>query len=37
MTCSLIASRVVSMTFIPLLGYYLLRPNRKPERPVEDE
>ena len=24
--CSLIASRIVSMTFIPLLGYYLLRP-----------
>jgi multidrug efflux pump subunit AcrB len=24
-TCSLVASRVVSMTFIPLLGYYLLR------------
>jgi multidrug efflux pump len=36
MTCALIASRVVSMTFIPLLGYYLLRPNRKPERPVEE-
>jgi multidrug efflux pump subunit AcrB len=26
MTCSLVASRLVSMTFIPLLGYYLLRP-----------
>jgi multidrug efflux pump subunit AcrB len=26
MTCSLIASRLVSMTFIPLIGYYLLRP-----------
>jgi multidrug efflux pump subunit AcrB len=25
-TCSLVASRLVSMTFIPLLGYYLLRP-----------
>ena len=24
-TCSLVASRLVSMTFIPLLGYYLLR------------
>ena len=24
--CSLVASRIVSMTFIPLLGYYLLRP-----------
>ena len=28
--CSLIASRVVSMTFIPLLGYYLLRPKAEP-------
>ena len=26
MTCSLVASRLVSMTFIPLLAYYLLRP-----------
>jgi multidrug efflux pump subunit AcrB len=25
-TCSLVASRLVSMTFVPLLGYYLLRP-----------
>jgi multidrug efflux pump subunit AcrB len=25
-TCSLVASRIVSMTFIPLLGFYLLRP-----------
>ncbi len=32
--CSLIASRVASMTFIPLLGYYLLRP--KSEEPVEE-
>jgi multidrug efflux pump subunit AcrB len=24
-TCSLVASRIVSMSFIPLLGYYLLR------------
>lgn len=30
MTCSLVASRVVSMTFIPLLGYYLLRPKGEP-------
>lgn len=35
MTCSLIASRLVSMTFIPLIGYYLLRPSSKPERPME--
>jgi multidrug efflux pump subunit AcrB len=29
-TCSLVASRIVSMTFIPLLGYYLLRPQAEP-------
>lgn len=29
LTCSLVASRVVSMTFIPLLGYYFLRPAKK--------
>ena len=31
MTAALVSSRLVSMTFIPLLGYYLLRPRRKPE------
>jgi multidrug efflux pump subunit AcrB len=31
---SLVASRIVSMTFIPLLGYYLLRP--KAERSIEE-
>jgi multidrug efflux pump subunit AcrB len=30
MTCSLISSRVVSMTFIPMLGHYLLRPVKEP-------
>ncbi len=34
LTCSLVASRLVSMTFIPLLSYYLLRP--KAETPVEE-
>ena len=34
LACSLIASRLVSMTFIPLLGYYLLRP--KPEKTIEE-
>lgn len=34
LVCSLIASRIVSMTFIPLLGYYLLRP--KAETPIEE-
>ena len=31
MTCALVASRLVSMTFIPFLGYYLLRPTKKKE------
>jgi multidrug efflux pump subunit AcrB len=30
MTCSLVASRIVSWTFIPLLGYYLLRARGEP-------
>ncbi|HKX29018.1 MAG TPA: efflux RND transporter permease subunit [Blastocatellia bacterium] len=30
LTCSLVASRLVSMTFIPLLGYYLLRAKKEP-------
>ncbi|HSE65771.1 MAG TPA: efflux RND transporter permease subunit, partial [Gemmatimonadales bacterium] len=33
---SLVASRIVSMTFIPLLGYYLLRPGKKPRPPIEE-
>jgi multidrug efflux pump len=32
--CSLVASRIVSMTFIPLLGYYILRPKAEPT--IED-
>ncbi len=32
--CALVASRLVSMTFIPLLGYYLLRP--RPEPTIEE-
>lgn len=34
LACSLVASRVVSMTFIPLLAYYLLKP--KAEKPIEE-
>jgi len=34
MTCALVASRLVSMTFIPLLGYYLLKP--KLEEPIHE-
>ena len=29
--CSLVASRLVSMTFIPLLAYYLLQPKAEPD------
>ena len=36
MTVALISSRLASMTFIPLLGYYLLRPDKKPEPPIEE-
>lgn len=32
-TCSLVASRLASMTFVPLLGYYLLR---APKEKVDD-
>jgi multidrug efflux pump subunit AcrB len=30
LTCALVSSRIVSMSFIPLLGYYLLRPRPEP-------
>jgi multidrug efflux pump subunit AcrB len=36
MTCALVSSRVVSMTFIPLLGYYLLRPSKQAESTMEE-
>src|SRR5207302_10771925 len=36
LACSLVASRLVSMTFIPMLGYYLLRPSAKPEPTIEE-
>lgn len=36
LTAALVSSRLVSMTFIPLLGYYLLRPGKKPERPIHE-
>ena len=34
--CSLIASRIVSMTFIPLIAQYLLRPGRNTGRSMKD-
>ncbi|MEO6239294.1 MAG: efflux RND transporter permease subunit [Vicinamibacterales bacterium] len=36
LACSLIASRVVSMTFLPLLGYYLLRPSKRSTVPAQE-
>ncbi|MGZ3440456.1 MAG: efflux RND transporter permease subunit, partial [Polyangia bacterium] len=35
LTLSLVASRIVSMTFIPLIGYYLLKPGRNEPTAVE--
>ncbi|MEI7635708.1 MAG: efflux RND transporter permease subunit [Syntrophus sp. (in: bacteria)] len=35
LTCSLVSSRIVSMTFIPFLAYYLLRPDKK--KPLSPE
>ncbi|HKS74271.1 MAG TPA: efflux RND transporter permease subunit, partial [Terriglobales bacterium] len=29
MTCALVASRLISMSFIPYLGYYILRPHKE--------
>ncbi|PKN09125.1 MAG: AcrB/AcrD/AcrF family protein [Deltaproteobacteria bacterium HGW-Deltaproteobacteria-8] len=34
--CSLVASRVVSMTFIPFIGQYLLRPGRNAGKTLAD-
>ncbi|MGO9603707.1 MAG: efflux RND transporter permease subunit [Candidatus Binataceae bacterium] len=36
MTASLVASRIVSMTFVPLLGYYLLKPAKERPAPMGD-
>ena len=36
MTAALVSSRLVSMTFLPLLGYYLLRPEKKVEKSLEE-
>ena len=36
MTAALVSSRLASMTFIPLLGYYLLRPRKRPEPSIEE-
>ncbi len=36
MTASLVASRLVSMSFIPLLGFHLLRRSERPEPPITE-
>jgi multidrug efflux pump subunit AcrB len=36
MAASLVSSRIASMTFVPLIAYYLLRPRRKPEPSIEE-
>ncbi|MCR9213403.1 MAG: efflux RND transporter permease subunit [Proteobacteria bacterium] len=36
MATALICSRLVSMSFLPFLGYYLLRPRKKPEPTMEE-
>jgi len=36
MAAALICSRIVSMSFLPFLGYYLLRPLKKRERTMEE-
>lgn len=36
MTCALVASRLVSMTFLPLFSFYLLRPEKKEARSLEE-
>ncbi|MEM8570749.1 MAG: efflux RND transporter permease subunit [Pseudomonadota bacterium] len=36
LTCALIGSRIVSMTFVPFLGLYLLKPEKGPIRTPEE-
>jgi len=36
MTCALVSSRLVSMTFVPLLGYYLLQTPKRRDPPIEE-
>lgn len=37
LACALVASRIVSMTFVPLIGYYVLRAPKRPEPSIEDK
>jgi multidrug efflux pump subunit AcrB len=36
LACSLVASRVVSMTFVPFLAYYMLVPHKTPAKSMEE-
>jgi multidrug efflux pump subunit AcrB len=36
MTASLVCALIVAMTFVPFLGYYILRPPAKPEPTIEE-
>ena len=36
MTCALVASLIVAKTFIPLLGYYVLRAPSRPQVPISE-
>ena len=36
LACALVASRIVSMTFVPLLSYYFLTPSKKPAPPIAE-
>ncbi len=36
MTCALVSSRLVSMSFIPMLAFYFLRPGKKKEPTIEE-
>jgi len=36
LACALVASRIVSMSFVPLLGYYLLTPSKNPAPPIAE-
>src|SRR5581483_10212552 len=36
MTCTLVASVIVSFTFIPLIAYYLIKPPKKAEKPLSE-
>jgi len=36
MTCTLVASVIVSFTFIPLIAYYLIKPPKQAERPMSE-